>query len=38
MVQGGIGSPGLATDFAVLASVFIALILVAARLFPDLVQ
>jgi ABC-2 type transport system permease protein len=38
MVQTGIRSPGLPTDFAVLAFVFIVLILIAARLFPDIVQ
>jgi ABC-2 type transport system permease protein len=38
MVGGVIAGPGLPIDFAVLASVFIALILVAARLFPDIVQ
>lgn|ERR1019366_9527610 len=38
MVGGSIAGPGLLIDFAVLASVFIALILVAARLFPDIVQ
>ena len=38
MVQGGIGTVGLATDFGVLALVFIALLLLAARLFPGIVR
>ncbi len=38
MVQGGIGTIGLARDFSVLAGVFVALLLLAARLFPGIVR
>jgi ABC-2 type transport system permease protein len=38
MVRGGTTSAGLPVDFAVLALVFIALVLLAARLFPGIVR
>ncbi len=38
MVQGGASSAGLPADFAVLMLVFIAFVLLAARLFPGLVR
>lgn len=38
MVEGGARSVGLPTDFAVLALVFVALVWIAARLFPGIVR
>ena len=38
MVQGGIATAGVAGDFAVLVLVFVALVFVAARLYPGLVR
>ena len=38
MIQGGQSVHGLAVDFGVMAAVFVALSVVAARLYPTLVQ